>query len=55
MKKVKAIKVEKTANLSDAQLLTLAAAKLKGRVLFPHSVEKARKHLQNVNLDALFR
>jgi hypothetical protein len=37
--------------LSDAELLALAAKKLKGRVLFPKKVENAKKYLKNVRLD----
>ena len=34
--------------VSDAELLSLVASKLKGKVLFPERVENAKKYLKNV-------
>ncbi len=49
----KKIKSRKLVEMSDADLLSLAAAKLKDRELFPQKVENAKKYLQKVDLSGL--
>lgn len=34
--------------VSEAELLSLVASKLKGKILFPEKVEQAKKYLQKV-------
>lgn len=46
--KTKATKQKEVVKLSDVKLLSLVAAKVKDRELFPKMVESARKYLQKV-------
>ncbi len=43
------------ARTSKAGVLSLVAAKLKDRVLFPEKIETAKKYLQNADISALKR
>jgi hypothetical protein len=38
---------------SKSNALSLAAAKLKDRILFPEKIETAKKYLQNADISAL--
>lgn len=46
--KSKGTKSKELVKLPESELLSLVAAKLKDRVLFPSMVENARKFLQTV-------
>lgn len=46
--KSNALKSKEVVKMSDAELLSLVASKLKGRVLFPRKIEEAKQYLQKV-------
>lgn len=46
--KTKKTKSKKMVKVTEAGLLSLVAAKLKGKVLFPQKVEEAKSYLQKV-------
>lgn len=46
--KTKVNSTEKMVTISEKVLLSLVAAKLKGRVLFPQQVENIKRILKNV-------
>jgi hypothetical protein len=46
--KTKVNSTEKMVTISEKALLSLVAAKLKGRVLFPQKVENARRYMKDV-------
>ncbi|WP_157097969.1 hypothetical protein [Niabella ginsenosidivorans] len=46
----KKTKSKKLVKVTEAGLLSLIAAKLKGKVLFPQKVEDAKSHLQKVKI-----
>lgn len=48
--KTKDKKTNELVNVSEAGLLSLVAAKLKGRVLFPRRIEEAKKFLQKAKI-----
>ncbi len=48
--KKKELKSADIRKVSEVALLSLAAAKLKGRVLFPKRVAAAKKYLQNATI-----
>ncbi|WP_157986663.1 hypothetical protein [Chitinophaga alhagiae] len=48
--KTKGHKTEKPVKVSDQELLSLVAEKLKGRVLFPESHARAKAFLRNMTI-----
>ena len=51
--KAKEEKKDKLIEVSESGLLSLVAAKLKDRVLFPEKVDNAKKYLKQVTSSAL--
>jgi hypothetical protein len=53
MKGNKAKKTIQSDRLSDKELLSLVASKLKGRSLFPEKVADAKEHIRQLKADSL--
>lgn len=51
--KTKATSSKEMVSVSESALLSLVAAKLKDRILFPQKIEEAKKYLQKVKTSAL--